>query len=108
MVFQRRSTIRCSLPCVLKKTHPLGGIGRNLLFFKVPNVDKMPFRARQMHPAIVVGVEPDGKQALRLVLVAVDIVALMSTGRGNNEMGATTITGTIHRHEAFCHGSTKV
>lgn len=48
-------------------------------------MDKLPFRARQMHPAIEVRVEPDGEQALRLVLVAVDNVALTSKVKGKSE-----------------------
>lgn len=55
-------------------------------------MDKLPFRACQMHPAIVVGVEPDGEQALRLVLIAVDIVALTLTGRVDDETKARTTT----------------
>lgn len=55
-------------------------------------MDKLPFRARQVHPAIVVRVEPDGEQALRLVLVAVDIVALTSTGRVKDDTKARTTT----------------
>lgn len=43
-------------------------------------MDKLPFRARQMHPAVVMGIEPNGEQAFGLILVAVDIVALTSTG----------------------------
>lgn len=75
-------------------------------------MDKLPFRARQMHPAIVVGVEPDGEQALRLVPVAVHIVALTSKGRANGETRARATTrcldsliGTYHRLSDTHHES---
>ncbi len=41
-------------------------------------MNNLPFRARQKCPMVMVGIEPDGEQALGFVLVAVDGVALIS------------------------------
>lgn len=48
-------------------------------------MDKLSFRARQVHPTVVVGVEPNGEEALGLILVAIDIVTLTCTVSKRNE-----------------------
>lgn len=63
-------------------------------------MDKLSFRARQVHPAVVVRVEPNGKEALGLILIAIDIVALTCTisKRNKNRPKINTIisfTGTV-------------
>ena len=67
-------------------THPHGRSCSNILLFKIPDMNELPFRARQKRPTVVMGVEPDREQALGFVLVSVDDGALISTEMKSDNM----------------------
>lgn len=73
------------------RSHPPGGSSRRNLVLQVPDMNKVPFRARQLHPAVVMGVKPHGEEALRLVLVPEHRSALKETMRSSEKKAWTGV-----------------